>query len=157
MTEAKTRQSERLQEVECVLGSSWPSDEGVDPASEFVALGRHFRRLGEEYTVIGALALAIHARPRCTRDLQIIMGRPPARWRADLCALGYQKHTEGTEGRVVYAKTSIRVTLFDANNPVGKAARANSRSYELFDAPLRVTEPNSVERRPSALRQKSKR
>lgn len=94
--------------------------------------------------MVGPLALGIFARPRCTRDLRILVCQPPSLgWRGDIRALGYsEEQVEPQSKRARYAKGSIYLTLVYASWLGEQAAIANSQIHTIFGVPLRFAEPN---------------
>lgn len=130
-------------ELDGLLDLSFPSDEGFDLSRELPVLFGLIERLGEGYTVIGALALGVQARPRCTRDFRIVARSLPLEWRREILAFGYSEAgVTRQEHTVCYVKGSIRLTVIEAKRPADFAAIVNSRIHRILGVQMRVTESN---------------
>src|SRR4051812_22881078 len=57
--------------------SSKPQGSKMDLPLDFRELLEEFAREGVEYLIVGGYAVAFHARPRATKDLDILLGASP--------------------------------------------------------------------------------
>ena len=90
--------------------------------------------LAEGYAVVGNIASGVHARPRFTEQIQVVLScAPPAAWLEALRHAGYRECESG-----VWTLDGLRLSISVSSSAASLSAIRHARLHRLFGTDIRV-------------------
>lgn len=96
--------------------------------------------LAEGYAVVGNIALGVHARPRFTEQILVVLScAPPTAWLEALRHAGYKECESG-----VWTLDGLRLSISVSSSAASLSATQHARLHTLFGREIRVAEAKDV-------------
>ena len=96
--------------------------------------------LTEGYAVVGNIAMGVHARPRFTEQIQVVLScAPPLAWLEALRHAGYRECESG-----VWTLDGLRLSISVSSSAASLSATQHARLHPLFGREIRVAEAKDV-------------